>query len=308
MALQTTGPISLEDIAAELGVSTTNMSLRSFSNTAGFATPDAISEFYGYSAAPATPNLYYWDFGATDRLIFQRNTGDSHTLNSDMSVSFWIKPNWGATDKNIIFYHGGPNSTSTNDRFYFQYDYGNNRLVARYRSNGNNSRGLQWSLTSNSSVTGISSGKWYSSNRGNTNSSGFIHLVFTFDYSASSGSSAFKCYWNGAELTNSTATLTASMSTFSVDYTTINGANNNTNNTREADYDNLFIFRNKLLSSSEISTLYNSGTPILTTDVNLDDNVMFFFDAESDPPTATSGDDYTTTWSVVTDQGSAVSY
>lgn len=49
MALPSSGQLSLSAIAGELGVSLSNVSLRSMSATAGFSTPDAVSEFYGYS-------------------------------------------------------------------------------------------------------------------------------------------------------------------------------------------------------------------------------------------------------------------
>ena len=48
MALQSSGTISLDDIRIELGLSQSNVSLGSMSNTAGFADPDSMSEFYGY--------------------------------------------------------------------------------------------------------------------------------------------------------------------------------------------------------------------------------------------------------------------
>jgi hypothetical protein len=50
MALPGSGVLSLGDIATEQGVSISNVSLRSMSSTAGFSTPDAVSEFYDYSA------------------------------------------------------------------------------------------------------------------------------------------------------------------------------------------------------------------------------------------------------------------
>jgi len=50
MALQSSGQISLNDIRAELGAATTNVSLGAMSDTAGFAAEDKISDFYGYSA------------------------------------------------------------------------------------------------------------------------------------------------------------------------------------------------------------------------------------------------------------------
>jgi hypothetical protein len=50
MALQTSGPLSINDIRVELGQAQANSSLRSLSALAGFSTPDAISEFYGYGS------------------------------------------------------------------------------------------------------------------------------------------------------------------------------------------------------------------------------------------------------------------
>ena len=48
MALPSSGTLSIGDIRTELGSS--SGSLRTLSGLAGFSTPDAISEFYGYSA------------------------------------------------------------------------------------------------------------------------------------------------------------------------------------------------------------------------------------------------------------------
>jgi len=51
MALQSSGPISFSQIKTELASSSN--SLRALSATAGFSTPDAVSEFYGYSSGSA---------------------------------------------------------------------------------------------------------------------------------------------------------------------------------------------------------------------------------------------------------------
>jgi len=61
MALPTSGPLSMNAIAQELLLQhdfTTPYSLRTLSNYAGFSTPDAMSEFYGYGAAPAATLSY----------------------------------------------------------------------------------------------------------------------------------------------------------------------------------------------------------------------------------------------------------
>lgn len=49
MALPTSGQLSLRDIASELGAAFTNISLGSMSDSVGFAAPDKVSDFYGYS-------------------------------------------------------------------------------------------------------------------------------------------------------------------------------------------------------------------------------------------------------------------
>ena len=59
MALQSSGQISLNDIATELAL-TPPFSLRSMSSTAGFSSPDTISDFYGYSAGPVLAPSYYF--------------------------------------------------------------------------------------------------------------------------------------------------------------------------------------------------------------------------------------------------------
>ena len=49
MALQASGAISISQIRTELGSG--SYSLRTLSAAAGKSTPDAMSEFYGYSAS-----------------------------------------------------------------------------------------------------------------------------------------------------------------------------------------------------------------------------------------------------------------
>ena len=62
MTLQTSGPISISNIKAELN--NTSNSLRALSAAAGKSTPDSMSEFYGYSAF-AVPTVKRIPSGAT---------------------------------------------------------------------------------------------------------------------------------------------------------------------------------------------------------------------------------------------------
>ena len=54
MALQTSGAISIDNIRTELGQAQANSSLRSLSALASKSSPDAMSDFYGYSAVTYT--------------------------------------------------------------------------------------------------------------------------------------------------------------------------------------------------------------------------------------------------------------
>jgi len=51
MALQSSGPISIDNIRTELSQAQANSSLRALSALANKSTPDAMSEFYGFSAS-----------------------------------------------------------------------------------------------------------------------------------------------------------------------------------------------------------------------------------------------------------------
>lgn len=70
MALPTSGPISISQIKTELGSGSN--SLRALSAAAGKSTPDAMSEFYGYSiptttVPPATCGLINVGYNLTNR-------------------------------------------------------------------------------------------------------------------------------------------------------------------------------------------------------------------------------------------------
>ena len=86
MALPSSGPLSIDDIRTELGSS--SGSLRTLSAAAGKSTPDAISEFYGYSSFTPDDGKYVvtvgyygnWlstDYGLTYASI---NVGSTNTM------------------------------------------------------------------------------------------------------------------------------------------------------------------------------------------------------------------------------------
>lgn len=88
MALPSSGTITINQIRTELG--TTSGSLRQLSAIAGFSSPDAMSEFYGYSNAgyayPAVPLINRFDFAA-----------NSYYSNSGSAVDDLSSYNWNGT-------------------------------------------------------------------------------------------------------------------------------------------------------------------------------------------------------------------
>jgi len=75
MALPGSGKISLSDIAIELGLSTSNISLRNMSASAtpSKSQPDAISEFYGYPPDSISLSSSYVVFNQNGGIVSGNN-------------------------------------------------------------------------------------------------------------------------------------------------------------------------------------------------------------------------------------------
>jgi hypothetical protein len=91
MALPTAGnSISISQIRTELG--TSSGSLRTLSSLAGKSTPDAMSEFYGYSSA-VTVNINAFvpsNMGCYNNYTFAAATESSVAVNTNVSVNvYW---------------------------------------------------------------------------------------------------------------------------------------------------------------------------------------------------------------------------
>lgn len=101
MALPSSGQLSFSAIGTELGLSSSNLSLRSMSNQAGFSTPDTVSEFYGYSAItygyygtfykqdPCISLVQYDIYSGSDGKVYVYN-GSSYVLASSISTNWYI--------------------------------------------------------------------------------------------------------------------------------------------------------------------------------------------------------------------------
>ena len=292
MALPSSGQLSLGDIATEQSVTLSNVSLRSMSNTAGFTSPDAVSEFYGYSAVPPpTPDTTkFWLYsGANDRLVWRDSTPAISGSSETFSVSLWFRVDRTTKDNMLLFDIYPQGTTTSANRFFLNYSSSLNRFVARYRSNSVNFD-RQWSLHgTNGSVTGVTSSStgWVTSQRGYVNSDNFTHIVLTYDGTQSTASNAFKVYWNAGELTNQAVANNGTRSNFN--YTEITFGNDYNSGTGDASgYDEMRLY-SKVLSQSEIDDIYGQGNPRFSTSDGVTTDLILEDRAESATPTDSAG-------------------
>jgi len=292
MALPSSGALSIDDIRTELG--TTTGSLAALSAAVGFAAPHSISEFYGYTAN--TPNDLYWDFSeGGDGATFIGNGGDS----GPFSFSMWVKPTWTAIDVNVMLFEINAGNGDNTDRLLLIYDYGFNRLVFRYRA-GSSNHHINWALNANAASGNI--GRWHNSSTGPVNGAGFVHLAGTFDPTQSSAANGLKLYWNGVAFNTIITQANGTRAPFPKTNMFINVAFNNGSD-RSGDFDNVAFWFDRLLTSAEVSSLYNNGEPIRAEDAGLATGLGF-------EATMESGDfiDETGNWEVDRVEGAARGY
>lgn len=260
MALQSSGQISINDIKTELGNS--SGSLATLSTAAGKSAPHAISEFYGY--ASYTNSHYYSNDGTNDYITGEKVSSTPFDINTtqDLSFNFWVRIKSTSKNNETLWNFGSTNANG-NDRIFMQYIASSNRFLCRVRTNSVNFD-RQFALHDNSSATGISNSStgWTTSQRGNVGDDNFSMITLTYDASQSSASNAFKLYWNASELTTQAASNNGTRGSRRADYfrfcenihTTASAGNAN------VDIDEFKVYTD-ILSSSEITTLYNSGVP-----------------------------------------------
>ena len=259
MPLQSSGQIKISEIKTELGSSSN--SLNTLSVAAGKTAPHAMSEFYGYSAY--TNSHYYSNDGTNDYITGTKTGNTPFDINTtqDLSFNFWVRIK-SSSKNNETLWNFGSTNTNGNNRIFMQYIASSNRLLCRVRTNSVNFD-RQYGLHDNSSATGISNSStgWTTGQRGNVNSDNFCMLTLTYDASQTNSANAFKLYWNGSELTSQAANTSGSRTSTRADYfrfcenihTTASAGNAN------VDIDEFKVYTD-ILTSSEISTLYNSGT------------------------------------------------
>jgi len=238
---------------------TSNISLETQYENLGYspATNIEMSHWYGANTG------YVSNDGVNGSIQGGWTRGSSYNMvSNDWSIVCWVRMK-SSTKKNQNFWDFNTSTApNSNNRIFLQYSANLNRLVARVRTNSTNFD-RQWALHSNSGVTGItnSSTGWTTGQRGNVNSENWTMLTVTYDASQTTGANAFKMYWNAGELTSQAASNNGSRTNFTQATLGVCDAIHNTPSAGCANIDiDEWKYFETVLSSTNVSTLYNSGT------------------------------------------------
>ena len=268
MAIKSSGQLSLRyDVAAEINGITSNIRLGFMSVAAGFDRPDAMSEFYGYSASV---NNYYRDGKAT----WYANTVASPVgmvpANSEQSLNGWFRP-FSSSKRNLNLFSTGANNRGVpRAAFKVHYIANLNRMsLAVYDYSGIRRLRREYPLhdNPNRAICGISDFRvgWMRDQVGNIPPNGKDMCMITATWDGNQSYTGLKLYWNGQELTysvnnNSTSTyLWSDHSYLAHGNTHYDGVNASIFQGR---FDSFGIFMEEL-TAAEVLAIANDGNKML---------------------------------------------
>ena len=306
---------SLQAIATETTFNTNSSSVPNAS------TPHAMSEWYSYDHDAVAS---FVNAKAVSKSI---TTGTANSINfldtddtfnftgsSAWTISFWVKAGWSSSlNTNIHLIIGQKQSASyqLSDMIKILYNESNNRLECRYGNKTTSSdtwyKNAAWLFHSNSgayaagyAAAGLGSTYWSASNRGYVNSDNYTMITIT--KSTTNSAAAMKLYWNAnaagaAPLQTNSGSGSPAMSstnnrTWSVGSNGVSNGEIKAGNSSATLYNDLTIW-NKELSSSEVTSLYNSGTVMDATTHSASSNLVGYWKWEGNGNATVSNDNFT---------------
>ena len=243
--------------------------------------------------------------GSGNAITVASTTHFNFTQSDAFSIGFWIRVGWDNNlNTNIHFFAmNDGSSTARNQQIRIFYNESNNRLEFRIGHDTNNRSVNFWALHSNLSANGLAgsaaSQYWSSAttaNRGNVNGDNFTHLMITKGTGTTLAASNIEAYWNGNKFGSAFYASGNNFGTVSMDASSARritlGSNANNlekcGNNNATVYNDLTIY-NKQLSDSEVTDLYNSGTPTDATTLSSAGNLRGYYTFENSDGTDSSG-------------------
>ena len=315
--------ISLRGLASSYTINQNSANKPTFSGQSTWASGRAVSMLqyggYDHDAAASFVNAK-----AVSKTI---STGTGNSINfldtddtfnftggTEWTISFWIKAGWSSSlNTNIHLFIGQKQSASyqLSDMIKIMYNESNNRLRMQYGNKTTSSDAwyklAEWLFHSNSgtyaagyAAAGLGSTYWSASNRGYVNSDNYTMITFT--KSTTNAASAMKLYWNANAAgtapiqtnfgSGSPAMSTTNNRTWSVGSNGVANGEIKCGDSSATVYNDLSIFQ-KELSASEVTELYNSGTPMDVTGHSAANKLKGYWKWEGNGNATTSNDNFT---------------
>ena len=285
-----------------------------------------FSDFYSYDhdAAPAFTDTKAvsksLSTGTSNAIVFTDTDDTFNFTESDaFSISMWVKVGFNSTlGTNIHFLTGLKENANKQGEELIKifYDQNNNRLSFRVQNKTSSNtlgwyRQGQWLFHSQGSqyvagynAAGLGSSYWSSSNRGNTGNDDYTMITFT--KSTSTSASAFKLYWNATSVgtapiqtNNGSSNLSSNPMSSTSNRVWAVGSNGKwatidqvkTGNNTPTVYNDV-TFWNKELSASEVTSLYNSGSPMNAETHSAESNLVGYWKWEGNGNATVSNDNF----------------
>jgi hypothetical protein len=228
------------------------------------------------------------------------------------TISFWIKPGWTTalnTNTHLLASSDVAGGGANADSFRLYYYENNNRLYVEWRSDASNKCRNFWIFHSNSGVyadayaaAGLGTSYWSNTNRGNVGDDDYTLITVTRGTANTACYTNLKLYWNAADCGEGFYSVANGQSCGEDTGTPSMGNNDkqialgsqswgsfakcgNINNT---DFDGFSIW-DKVLSSAEVSEIYNGGTPMNLENHSAAANLKGFWNFEGDGNNTVSG-------------------
>jgi len=258
MAIKTSGPLALwGDIGSEFGTPASFIGLGAMSSLAGFTTPHAMSEFYGFSR---TNNFWYYS-GRQGWLGNNVRATGTDTLQFGATMMGWFKVN-SVTKKDQFLFSMGRDDRSNRSSIRVYYYAALNRIqVALWDRSRIRRVRREYPLHDNPTGVSNSSSGWRRDQPGVLHSSGMVHIAATWD--GSNDFSGLQLYWNGGILNTSVNNNSTTVNMGNeVGFEFLAYGNTHFNGTNasifDGDMDNP-IFFDYLISPTNIGNYYDAG-------------------------------------------------
>ena len=241
-----------------------------------------------------TQSLSHGVANVTDAVVAASTSSDFQVDQADAwSVSFWIKVGWTSSVNYslVLFSSSEAGSNSAQDEMWrVFYNENNNRLYFGWRS-ASNQRSNNFIYFHNtgtnqaSTISGLGTTYWSSSNRGYTTSDGFTLITLTKGTTATATNTNWTAYWNSKSLGTPFYASGNNNGTPALDDTVARqvGIGNNTwnengqNGNGVATLIDEVSFWNKELSQAEVAEIWNGTDSVGATDgspINLETSSM----------------------------------